>query len=533
MNLDLLGKGTVSAEEPAGGDVRYDPLFEELQAEVDRGTLPAAAATGVDWEKIVALSAGILREKSKDLLVASYLTVGLARTRGMDGLELGLSILRDLVEEHGERLFPRKQRARALSIRWLVERCAAAIESVDAGTISATQCEALAKQLTALDASINQLIPDHPSPLKDLQRCVADVASLQGEPEGGALLSTPLTGGANPVEEFAAPLAAPVQASRPSPHAEPADVLLSRLLEAAGKLRRADFRAPLPYRLLRQACWLAVLEPPPSENGRTRLAPPPAEANDRLRRLIASGLVENAVDEGERQLGQHIFWLDGNKIVADALKVAGAGSAAEAVRQEAGFFVYRLPSLHDLCFADGTPLADSETRRWLEGFVSTPGAGANAMPTLSPMAKPDAMPSLSPVAKPGDEPLDERILAEADGLAREGKPVEAVKLIEEALGLVASGRGKLRGRILLCRILLSAGRAGLALPVVAQVVTEIEGRGLYDYDPAVALDGLMLAFHIVSAAKNTTQILNREELLRRIASIDTVAMVRLAETSSR
>jgi len=35
MELIELGKEPISPEQPAGEDVRYDPVFEELQAEID------------------------------------------------------------------------------------------------------------------------------------------------------------------------------------------------------------------------------------------------------------------------------------------------------------------------------------------------------------------------------------------------------------------------------------------------------------------------------------------------------------------
>ena len=111
MTLADLGKTPVSKEKPTGSDVRYDPLFEELQAEVDKLSSPTATGT-LDWGKVAKASAAILSGKSKDLLVAGYLAVSLIHTRKDEGLAVGLRLFRDLLENFWEDLFPPKARMR-------------------------------------------------------------------------------------------------------------------------------------------------------------------------------------------------------------------------------------------------------------------------------------------------------------------------------------------------------------------------------------------------------------------------------------
>ncbi|RLC09618.1 MAG: hypothetical protein DRI57_21815 [Deltaproteobacteria bacterium] len=72
-------------------DMRYDPEFEKLQSEIGKLSSPTGAT---NWEKVSRLAAGILEEKSKDLLVASYLAVARIHTDGADGLAPGLTIFR-------------------------------------------------------------------------------------------------------------------------------------------------------------------------------------------------------------------------------------------------------------------------------------------------------------------------------------------------------------------------------------------------------------------------------------------------------
>ena len=51
MDLLSLGNDPVSAAQPAGVDARYDRKFEEVQAEVDKVSSPAAIEP-TDWEKV-------------------------------------------------------------------------------------------------------------------------------------------------------------------------------------------------------------------------------------------------------------------------------------------------------------------------------------------------------------------------------------------------------------------------------------------------------------------------------------------------
>ena len=45
MDLLSLGKEPISADQPTGSDVRYEPEFEELQAEIDKMSNPAASGS--------------------------------------------------------------------------------------------------------------------------------------------------------------------------------------------------------------------------------------------------------------------------------------------------------------------------------------------------------------------------------------------------------------------------------------------------------------------------------------------------------
>ena len=90
MELAELGRTPISEALPAGQDIRTDPAFEALSGEIEKLSSPAMSGA-LDWNKVLNLATTILREKSKDLLVAAYLSVALLKTEGLAGLAAGTS----------------------------------------------------------------------------------------------------------------------------------------------------------------------------------------------------------------------------------------------------------------------------------------------------------------------------------------------------------------------------------------------------------------------------------------------------------
>ena len=100
----------VSADQPAGEDLEYDPAFGELERSAQGKPeqqfgdtiIPAADP---DW-KAVRKNAVELFPRTKDIRVSSYLVQALVRTDGFEGLRDGLDVMRGLVTEFWESMHP-------------------------------------------------------------------------------------------------------------------------------------------------------------------------------------------------------------------------------------------------------------------------------------------------------------------------------------------------------------------------------------------------------------------------------------------
>lgn len=518
MELAELGKQPIRPEQPAGDDARYDPLYEELQAEVDKFSSPSASGA-VDWDKVVKLSSDILSQKSKDLLVASYLAVALIQTKKFEGVEIGSRIYRDLVECHWDALFPTKarMRGRIAAIEWWAEKAESVLEQLPRGPFAEERINALNENLRKVDQLLAEVLEEAPS-IQPLLDFAGSLEAIAPPPEPKAPEPKPAPAGSPPPEGSLGTLGAEPPA--PSVVAGPVEItstetaltVLENALEdisrVAGYLREENLSNPTAFRLARVAAWSAVDSLPASEDGRTNI-PPPYMA-DTLRGLLETGQDEALARSAEQTLPEHVVWLDLNFWASEALARLGEGyeAAAETVRRETALLLRRLPGLEDLKFSDGTPFAADDTREWLKGL----SAGAGGAGEGSALAAAD------PAAKG---------IRHARELIAEGRTAEAVRRMQQGLRGGSSRKDAFHWRVALCRILVETPEARHALPHIEEILKEIDLFRLEEFDPELALKGLKVAWDGYRANAGLVPEERVADMQGRIARVDVSAAMSL------
>lgn len=109
LALDSL-LAPVAADAPCGRDMEYEPPFLEL-LELARGKPEQSIGDKVKpgqepaWPKVRS-AAESLFGSTKDLRVAGLLHLALLKTAGIAGLESGLGLMRGLLEQYWDRLYP-------------------------------------------------------------------------------------------------------------------------------------------------------------------------------------------------------------------------------------------------------------------------------------------------------------------------------------------------------------------------------------------------------------------------------------------
>ena len=496
--LALIGANPVSEASPCGENIRYETVFEELEAELAKQE--SLSSETVDWKHVAELASNILKDSSKDLLVGAYLTQALLINEGYSGLAVGLKILNDMAEKHWDCLFPpaKRMRARATAITWLAERAGALVaEKVPTANDAAAVVEA-AKYIRLLDGELAEkmgdaapMVSDLSRPLKNYKQSAEAEMAKASEP---AVEPAPVAAAAEQAPAAAEPAstpAAPAPAPAPSPKSRPekstaavpevgdiaSDNDAKKVLRAAQDAVRkvssywsgkklSDAKA---YRAARVAGWMMIEAAPPANEGVTQVVPPAAERLKFFEAQIQKAEYSAVLPELEKTLARAPFWIDGHNMVVTVLRAMGGEyeKAANAVIAELRHLLLRIPELMDLSFSDQTPFVGDQTKMWLESEVLSSGGGSSA----------------SAAASGGASSAWDDALAEARKLAASGDKEAAMQVFHDGIAGAGQVRDKFYWRCALAELLLQTGEAAAASNLLKPMTNQIEAYQLAEWEP--------------------------------------------------
>ena len=540
----------IAGSSPGGVDVRYEAVYDQIRrARTEEEDLPSGdwsrERKTADYAQVIRLSREVLATQSKDLQVAAWLTEALLKREGFGGLAAGLDLIRRLLEEFWDHLFPELEDGdgeyRAAPLAWVAqyldrsvrtvpvaeggfdlsryrdsravgyEEEAASYEkrdlrnaAIQAGRPTAEEFDAafnstskawykelvagIDAALAALDAlgvvSEERFGVDAPrfTPLRD---AILEVRQVAAE-----LLARKLETEPDPVEaiEEAAPVATPVvehgtaggalpPAAGPSSGATPAVAVTGRAgaeasIAAAARFLRAEARTdPGPYLLLRGFRW-GELRGDPGEIDPRLLVAPPTDVRTRLKTLLLEEKWSALLEAGEEVMATPFGrgWLDLQRYAVTAADALGDDYAAvaTALRSALRALLQDLPDLPSLAMADDTPTANAETRAWL--------GGQGLLGDQEPRLRDEAMPA---ARRTRVDPL-----ARARELAETGRHDQAVELLMAESELERSPRGRFLRRTQAAAILVDAGLAMVAMPILQELVEMIEQHSLETWEEA-------------------------------------------------
>jgi type VI secretion system protein VasJ len=506
-DIAKLGTAAIPGDSPAGAAARYDPEFEELQAEIEK--IESVAAVPVKWTQVTSLSSSILAGKSKDLLASAYLALGLFQVDGYPGLAAGLAVFRDLLATYWDTLFPpiAKMRGREGAVRWLDERLAKALSSTQ--TPSESDREPLKSSSAVLDEIASLLrakFPDGGPPLIELPRTVRDkIESIPPPPP--------------PPEEGAAGGGAQAPAAAPPP---PPDVIdtpekaLEAILEAAEFLRKADPADPLPYRLVRAVLWRAAARPRTDRKGVAELAGGDAGFLETALRSLEEGEHAKVLENVESRLPSDRLWLDLQLLAVRAMEGLGPSfeEARRGVTAEMALLLRRIPDLPGLQFEGGLPLASQAARLWIENEVVAP-------------------PPAVPGNRPGDGTAADRLaeaLREARKLAARGQLPPAITLLQKEMSSVPQGRERFLWRMELAKLCADSAAHSMALPLFESLDEEAVRYRLEEWETQLSVEVVKRLWQCYSALpKQQGAAEKAAQAYARLCRLDLSAAMALGE----
>jgi len=465
-----LGSAPIPGASPAGQSVSDDSDYEALRHEVMK---EPAKGEFTDWPRVVEVGSRILREKSKDIPTATYLAVGLLATEGYAGLVDGLRIVEGLLQAHWDGGFPpvpARLRGRINAIQYLSDACQKALGlRGDPGPADREALLACLQACTDLEKVLLERFADAPvsvgSLTSDLREMVERLPREGAEPKAATAAPAPQS---------------PSLASGERTTAASSEIL-SRADAEEALTRSADFfrerepMSPLAYRLPRLVRWGEATSAPPVVDGKTPLIDPPAERISELRRLSEASDWAGLLASSEEAFRERPIWIDAQRYSDRALLGLGEPYAAarQGLLEEVRSLLRRLPTLPSLCFQNGTPFADADTKKWiLEEVGSEEGASSRA--ALGAAA-----------ARDSAEVVAAR--EQAKELARKGRLSHALGKLEEALTKDGSARGRFLARLELAALASDAGKERVAAPLLDGLDEEMQRHGLEDWEPGLAL----------------------------------------------
>lgn len=555
--LSTLGTTPISSDNPVGADVRFSPEFESVEGEIAKLANPVVidgsedgSSEGarfvyqpVDWHHVVKQSESILRSKSKDLRVATWLTRGLLETEGLEGLAAGLEICAGILESFGDKGFPQRPAVRASALIQLKDYLRERFEPAQGRQTVATRPSdeaSLRKVVDAidrLDTIWKAIAPNHGVPFGLLDAAISaridEIRSLKSSsesmpPQESDLIATP-----SPIEEERpAQKTAPTVTAAPPvtseyDFAKPGDRYRFFFDHRENAMKYHTYTLqnrpsdPVSYMFIRTVFWspLEYTEQTPSVpmNG------PNDELIRHLDSLRSGRKWLELLRTSETVFSSYWFWLDLQRLSVEAAKSLGPefSLVQETLEGELLFLLRRFPFFDKLSSQDNRPVATGETQRWIEE-LRTGGSGTSGVSGFGiDLVRADSAPS-------------ERQEYEFD------RSLDLSSNLQKSRDWLRSNSGArdtFEIQTKLVTYLLSQGETALAESYCGLLENQMEYHRLEEWDPSLAVRSLCLMFGCNAELSKVKE--RREEqqayldrcraLIARIAALDPVAASEIAK----
>lgn len=491
--LDLIIK-PVPGDSPMGASINYEADFDACKNEIGK-------IGNIDYALIETSCRKLLDEKSKDIRLLCFLSLVYLRDAKWGSFADIFEGFVKLAQQNYEALFPDRERARQNAIKWLSEpRYNETIAAQKPAEADYAHINRLLTALTSLKTILQEKFPEgspFPSGLFTSVQNWEKACKPKPKPE--------VAPGATPGQAVGDPMDTPKQAQT-----------IAR--KAAGFLIEKEPQRPMGFRLMRSLRWDLFEKAPPAENGKTQLAPPPADLVASLTTSLGNKEFKPTLDKAEAAFAAaaNHLWLGLQRVAA--LACHGLGEPYKpvetAIQYETGLFVKRFPDIMNLSFSDGTPFCDEATKEWI---------AASVMPVFS--AGGAATSKKEEAETSGDRVESEK--KQVATLTAAGKTEAALDLLQNAIRNSSNERDNFRRSILVCNLLVTAKQPDIALSILDSLDSKIQLYHLDKWDPDLAVEawGIMVKVLKVARTNKSPQMLasmaeKQNTILSKISQID-------------
>ncbi len=509
----------LDGDQPCGSSARYEPEYETIETEVAKQE--SLTPEPVDWGEVLQLAGGLLKNTSKDLLLATYLTYGAFLRDGYSGLAGGLTVYDGFIKNYWDNLFPEKKRMRGriAAATWLAEKLE---KQLTAERPVSNDKDAVQTTLGLLESINNGLseklgadAPDFASVIRLVREYSEGFAKAE-KVEASKPVAAPTAAGGT------ASATIEVQADGDIPKATKhcQDVLK----QLAAYLRNKSLDDPRSYRMNRISAWLAVEQLPPNDEGVTQIPALQVSVTEKYETYLQNGEYALLIQEIEQALSRTPFWLGAHRLVVAALESLGPKyeKAKQAVIVELASLLQRFPALKELKFLDGTGFGDDKTLMWIDNDV-TVSSGK----------------SVEQGKGSGENPAGvsawEVILGDARKFAAKGKFNEGLALFQTHARGGVTRREEFLWRLAQARFCVDSGYVDMAIPQLESLDAASQEMRLQDWEPELSADVMQLLLKCyekrLATAKKTNGILSKrtDDVYSRLCLVDTAAALEVYE----
>ncbi|MFB3776380.1 MAG: type VI secretion system protein TssA [Bryobacteraceae bacterium] len=572
---------------PCGENLYYSPVYDKIkEARRQEEEIPQGEwrheVKKADYVQVIKLTTDALTKKTKDLQLAAWLTEALLKQHGFDGLADGLDLLRGLIENFWDGLYPELEdgdaELRATPLEWV-----------------GTRLDEAARQVPITESGLSWLA------YKD-SRSVPYEADASGNEAKSKLREAALADGKLTPEEFDDAFAA-----TPTEFSTAQQAGLGRVLEALealghvsderfgdaapsfGPLRNAieDIQQTIRILLAKRGVVSPAETPPaaeeagiwqaPAAQAAAHVAPAPspeplaaepadeadaiqriASAAEYLRKqspyspvpyLLLRGLRWGELRAGGTGLDEALLEAPPTE-VRQRLKKAALDGQWEEVLGTAESAMATPCGRGWLDLQRYVVRACEELGSWYEPIAQAVRAELKTLLNDYPQLRSATMMDDTPTANPETQAWLETFLAAPEpqeGAAapsaaapaaqetapakdvydlameavRQKRPQEAIELLSQEIAKARSGRLRFQRKIQLAQVCMASGHENVAYPILEEIGKEIEQRNLEDWEaPDLLAQPLVLLLRCLNKLGTSPE--DRQRIYARICRLDPI-----------
>lgn len=499
------------SEKPCGDDPRYGDEFVLIKSEIDKLAFN-------DYNAVLTLCEEILRNQAKDLRVAGYFLLANTYINGLKGLIDGLMLYRLLLEKYADTIYPKKESAQIISLKWLNNSKLLAYTKQHQSKITFDLLKVIGREVDLLNKTIISITNDETLCLSSVYNWVKETSKKvkPPTPKPAVVVKAPQDlnqqdsressqqnvmsdmsreDGLNVQSEKTNPL--PVEFDSASSLSDSDLTSLMRKIIAQLNANKDFMRGVAHARATR---W-GGMTMPPSENNKTRLSPPRQAGLNEIKSLLAQEDYEAALRKAEGtffEMAGHML-LDLQLYAHKAAKGMGKNDLANFIAFETAALLRRLPGLEKLRFDDDTPFANAETLSWLDGVS---GAKENATLFIS-TSEEDA--ALVDAIKHACELADKKDLNTALALLDKYRP--------------RTEKQRFQLRLALSQLCLDHGRPELAYPMLEDLMEQAKTTSLAIWDSGLAISVAKQIQNALRGLISSAPEQNRAQIEKRLDEV--------------